>query len=252
MGQSVTLHNICSLSFFAFGAIKFFHDVIHVQGLCTLWCIPPLCAIQNDVSSSQISVGVQFNLGIISPPPAPSSVCGYFLGLLLSSSLISGGGGGGTDSVVLGLTSSLLGGLHWSHSSLLLNWCWLALIPQLPWVVVCDHGLVFPEFWIPPCWVTPSWVSKLVGSITGQFTLSPSNEILESWIGCSWCWLNSNTCSSNTPTRVILRECNGCCWCGLDLNWCSPSWLIALIAFWPEAFVTQQGVCLLHCIFSVK
>ena len=78
---------------FAFAAINFFHDIFHVQGLCTLWCILPLCAIKNDVSISQFYIAVQFNLGIIfATRQVPSRLCGYFLGLLSSSLLISGGG----------------------------------------------------------------------------------------------------------------------------------------------------------------
>ena len=173
--------------------------------------------------------------------PLPDSV-GTFWGpchllLLISGGgicpLLTVGGEGGTDSVVLGC--SLPGGLHWSHSlvlhlcsSLLLNSCWFSLIPRLPWVVICDPRLVFPEVWITRCWVTPSWVLKLVGMITGGCTLSPSHEILESWIGSSWCRLDSNGHSSDTPTGAMSGECNGYCWCGLDSNWCPPPELLHL------------------------
>ena len=68
-----------------------------MQGLCTLWCIPPLCAIKNEVSICQFSIAVQFNLGIIFPSP---DIVGNFWGfwhllyLFLVGDMSSLGGGG--------------------------------------------------------------------------------------------------------------------------------------------------------------
>ena len=100
---------LCS---FAFAAINFFHDIFHVQGLCTLWCIPPSCAVKTDVSICQFSIAVQFNLGIISPPYFVGTFWGscHLLYLFLVGNISSlGGGGSGTDPVVLGWICSALG-----------------------------------------------------------------------------------------------------------------------------------------------
>ena len=217
-----TKHSFC-IVFFGFGTLNFFHDIIHVQGFCTLWCIPPLCAIKNHVSISQFSIGVQFNLGIIFPQ-APFGLCGYFLELLSSSLLISGGG------YVLSW--------QWGVGVKLIQLFWVRLVlcrgvALVSFFIVVELVLIVLDTTIAmshylrsganiPRSLDPTMLGHTIfGLETGRDdnqSVSPSNKIFESWIGCSWCRLNSNRHSSDTPTGVMSGECNRYCWCGLNLN----------------------------------
>ena len=149
-------------------------------------------------------------------------LCGYFLGLLSSSLLISG-----REYI---LSWWWVEG-NWSSCSGLDLFCTgerVALVPFFGIAVVLIVALVLMVLHTTMtmgCYmqcqagIARSLDHTIFGRETGGCTLSSSNNILWSWIGCSWCGLDSNGHSSDTPTRVMLGECKGYCWCGLDSNW---------------------------------